>query len=76
MLWHYCYAKNWYNIIKIYQKRKEILREMKKGCRNMYKVYDARVISSFYICISRENASKNVFDKQKYNFIIEVERRA
>ena len=28
---------------------------MKKGCRNMYKVYNAQVISSFYICISRAN---------------------
>lgn len=35
---------------------------MKKGCRNMYKVYDAWVISSFYICILNENASKNVFN--------------
>ena len=40
---------------------------MKKGCRNMYKVYDARVISSFYVCISNENASKNVFGTQRYN---------
>ena len=62
MLWHYFYAKNWYNIIKIYQKRKEILREMKKGCRNMYKVYDARVISSFYAYNSNENAQETVFD--------------
>lgn len=35
---------------------------MKKGRRNMYKVYDAQVISSFYICISSENASKSVFN--------------
>ena len=55
MLWHYFYAKNWYNIIKIYLKRKEILREMKKGRRNMYKVYDARVISSFYMFSYYEN---------------------
>lgn len=35
---------------------------MKKGCRNMYKVYGAQVTSPFYVCISNENASKNVFD--------------
>lgn len=35
---------------------------MKKGCRNMYKVYDARVISSFYVCILSENTPKKVFD--------------
>lgn len=28
---------------------------MKKGRRNMYKVYDAQVISSFYIFNSYEN---------------------
>ena len=35
---------------------------MKKGRRNMYKVYDARVISSFYAYNSSENAQKAVFD--------------
>lgn len=55
MLWQFFYAKNKYNIIKIYQKRKEILREMKKGYRNMYKVYNAQVISSFYMYNSYEN---------------------
>lgn len=29
---------------------------MKKGCRNMYKVYDAQVISSFYMAKTHENA--------------------
>ena len=35
---------------------------MKKGYKNMYKVSSAQVIASFYICISSENTSKNVFD--------------
>lgn len=34
---------------------------MKKGRRNMYKVYDARLISPFYVCILSENVPKNIF---------------
>ena len=68
MLWQFFYAKNKYNIIKIYLKRKEILREMKKGCRNMYKVYDARVISSFYVYNSNEDAHKQTFIYMQTNY--------
>lgn len=41
---------------------------MKKGCRNMYKVYDARVISSFYVYNSNEDAHKQTFIHMQTNY--------